>query len=343
MELKKKLDMKIVISITFVLLILSSSLFLEENFVVAAVSTSKTITSTGLMISAGTPTPPVTGNRSNGIWTQAGSSITTSELTALKGHAITKIYVLAAEWKWNEIVPVASVAQLQSAVALCHGLGMKVYPWIGAISTWNGVSGVNDGHCLDISTNTIRASNIAKLVTFVQAYGFDGMAEDVESPDGSLNNFVDYSNAARAAMNAIGKEYFATVVDAWLQDPMSNPNQFTPQQIARLQVDRLQVMLYGGYGGINPIYDMAAKKTAFQDAMDNLLTYATCPVGLVLHSDTGGNYYQDLHDSQHWVDEQFTLGTSKTHLAGFDIFWHDNFPSTNTQQWSEWDNWSTKN
>jgi hypothetical protein len=340
--MKNKLNQKKVLPIFFVLLILTSSLFLEQGFVVAAVSTSQNITSTGLIIYASTPTSE-TENRTNGIWTQTGSSITTSELAALKGHGITKIYVLAAEWKWNEIVPVVSIAQLQSAVALCHDLGMKVYPWIGAISTWNGVSGVNDGHCLDISTNTIRASNIAKLVTFVQAYGFDGMAEDVESPDGSLDNFVDYSNAARAAMFAIGKEYFATVVDAWLQDPLSNPNQFTPQQIARLQVDRLQVMLYGGYGGINPIYDMAAKKTAFQDAMDNLLTYVTCPVGLVLHSDTGGNYYQDLHISMQWVDEQFTLGTSKTHLAGFDIFWHENFPSTDTQQWSEWDSWSTKN
>ena len=203
--------------------------------------------------------------------------------------------------------------QLRIAVSCAHAAGLKIYPWIVSEPSW--------GDVIDVSTPARRQAAINTMVNLVQAYGFDGFADDVEymSP-WTYSGLVTYYNDATVAMHAIGKEYFTALVTFWAD--------MGEELFESIHVDRLQPMLYGDY------YDV--RETIFSEHADYFLAHSSSPVGLAIHSDH--RIYWPLADSMSWLDKQ--LHSSPTDmLAGIDIFWLDGMTYT---QWNAWDSWNTK-
>ena len=163
--MNNKLTKKIVIPTIFVLLILTSSLFLEQGVAAAAVSTSQTITSNGLIVS--------TVNRINGIWTQAGSDVTLSECAFYLSKDVSLVYIETGYWKSDgSIHYFISPNEIQTTVANAHAAGLKIYPWITSQAVF--------GDVINIGTPSLRQNAFNSMVNLVQTYGFDGMADDVE-------------------------------------------------------------------------------------------------------------------------------------------------------------------
>ena len=334
--MKKELDMKIVVSIIFILLILTSSLFLEKDFAQAAVSTSKPITSNGSIIPAPspspkptpsptvtptpsptvTPTPSATGNRNNGIWTQAGPDMTPSKCSFYVSNKIKELYMQVGYWKSDcSIYNLVSAAEIRSAVANAHGAGLKVFAWV--------TSQVSYGDTLNIGTSSLRQTAFNSMVNLVNVYGFDGVADDAEELEYNVfSDYVAYFNGATLAMHSIGKQYFSAVL-TYLATNMGS------SLFSQINVDRLQPMLY--------CFPSNQLPNVFKEHMDFILRYSSSPVGLAIHSD---NPYQSLSTSMSWIDQQLAAGTPVNKLSGIDIFW--NFGMTQNQ-WSTWSNWSTKN
>ena len=208
--MKKELDLKIVVSIIFVLLILTSSLFLEKDFAQAAVSTIKPIASNGSIIPAPspspkpapsptvtpapsptvTPTPSATGNRNNGIWTQPGPDMTPSKCSFYASNKIKELYMQLGYWKSDcSIYNLVSAAEIRSAVANAHGAGLKVFAWV--------TSQVSYGDTLNIGTSSLRQTAFNSMVNLVNVYGFDGVADDAEELEYSVfSDYVAYFNGA---------------------------------------------------------------------------------------------------------------------------------------------------
>jgi hypothetical protein len=319
--MKSNLTNKIVISTIFILLILTSSLFLEQGLVVATISTSQTITSNGLIIS--------TVNRSNGIWTQAGSDVTPSQCEFYLSKDIPLVYVDTGYWKNDgSIHYFISPSEIQSAVANAHAAGLKIYPWVTSQACF--------GDVINICTSSSRQNAYNTMVNLVQTYGFDGMADDVEELDyAALSDYVTYFNGATVAMHSIGKQYFTSVI-SYL------PEYLGTSLFGQIKVDRIQPMLYCypyyPYTSSNPIFTYDFVQSKFREQMDFILRYSTSPVGLAIHSDYVS--YGTLADAMSWVDKQLVAGTPADRLVGIDIFW---VVGMNTNQWNTWSNWSTKN
>jgi hypothetical protein len=333
--MKKELDLKIVVSIIFVLLILTSNIFLEKDFAQAAVSTTKTITSNGSIITAPSPsptptpsptvtptpsptvapTPPATGNRNNGIWTQAGPDMAPSKCSFYVSNKIKELYMQVGYWKSDcSIYSLVSAAEIRSAVANAHGVGLKVFAWV--------TSQVSYGDTLNIGASSLRQAAFNSMVSLVNVYGFDGMADDAEELEYSVfSDYVAYFNGATLAMHSIGKQYFSAVL-TYLATNMGS------SLFSQINVDRLQPMLYG--------YPSNQLPEVFKAHLDFFLRYSSSPVGLAVHSD---GPFQTLNSSMGWIDQQFARGTPTYNLSGIDLFW---FIGMNTTQWNQWSNWTTK-
>jgi hypothetical protein len=271
------------------------------------------------------PTPthnPITNSLANGIWVEAGDGVTPTILATLYSHGVRQVYMATGQWISGTInrVGYASNAELQTAISEVHSFpGMKIYAWV-----------LGETYDVDLTSSDSRATHINAMVSFLGTFNFDGMDDDVETGltiGGNWNNAVTYWNDAHTTIHALGKEYYITMVDAWLQG-----SQLSSSQMANIHVDRIQPMLYGNY---------LDKQLTFKTAMNFVLSYATSPVGLAIHTNGA---YQTFATSMQWMDQQFNSGTPKTNFAGVDIFWYpEAYGGMTDAQWITWDSWSTKN
>ena len=243
----------------------------------------------------------------NGIWTQM-FRVTATNCTELVSHDIKYIYPAYGEWEAAGTINVLpSVDQITAAVTAAHDAGLKIYAWI-----------IDNGGDVDLTTSGARATAAASLVNVITTYGFDGIADDIEIWH-PMDNLITFFNLATVELNGVGAEYFTTLIAYWIFNDLSTA------QIASIQVNRLQPMLYDLWGDAETNHKLVLDKT---------LTYATCAVGVALP--TFGS--EVLADSIQWTDEQLVT-TPTTYLVGFDLF---DYTTTNAAEWITWDNWSTK-
>ena len=279
-----------------------------------------------------TPTPvPITYSTSsagNGLWTQAGSSLTPTQCAFYVSKHISYIYMEVGYWKSdNSIYYFISPEQMQSAIANAHAAGLKVFADIA--------SQVSYGDQIDIGTASLRQTAINNMVNLVKTNGFDGMAEDAEEPNYNVfSDYVAYFNAATVAMHSIGKQYFTSVISYM-------PQGIGASLFSQIKVDRLTVMLYCyplyPYSTSNPVFTYDFVQAKFKEQMDFTLRYSSSPVGLGIHYDYVA--YGKLTDAMTWIDQQIANGTPTSKLAGMDIFWQNGMTQS---QWDSWSNWNTK-
>jgi hypothetical protein len=266
------------------LLTLSLCSILLFTFIVIVVSSSGPISALSLA-----------SNKTNGIWTQAGTHATQEKYMLIKSMNFSQVYLQTGLWNQDgSIALIPSSDQIKTAVANAHAAGLKIYSWINS-----GESGT-----IDISTPAKRSNAISNLTNLVSTYGFDGAADDIEKMNPwNLTDLVTYFNTATAALHKIGKEYFTALITHWGVD-MQKP------LFATIKVDRLQPMLYG--------YSSEQTESMFKQHVDFFLRYSTSPVGLALHTDS---VYGTLIEAMNWLDEQLAIGTPTTQHEGIDIFW----------------------
>jgi hypothetical protein len=284
-----------------------------------ALAVTPTVTPT--LTSATTPTPnpfpitPVGSAIGNGLWTQTGSDLTSSQCAFYVSKNISYIYMEVGYWKSDcSIYYLVSAGEIRSAVANAHGAGLKVFAWV--------TSQVSYGDTLNIGTSSLRQTAFNSMVNLVNVYGFDGVADDAEELEYSVfSDYVAYFNGATLAMHSIGKQYFSAVL-TYLATNMGS------SLFSQINVDRLQPMLYG--------YPSNQLPEVFKVHLDFFLRHASSPVGLAIHSD---GPFQTLNSSMVWIDQQFARGTPTYNLSGIDLFW---FIGMNMTQWNQWSNWTTK-
>jgi hypothetical protein len=236
-----------------------------------------------------------TDEKSNGIWTQAGTYATSEKYTLIKSMNFSLVYLQTGLWNQDgsiDLIPTSN--QIKTAVENAHAVGLKIYSWINS----------GESSIIDISTSGKRSTAINSLTNLVNTYGFDGVADDIENMTSwSLTDLVTYFNSATTSLNRIGKEYFTALITHWgveMQTPL----------FATIKVDRLQPMLYG--------YSSEHAESIFKQHIDYFLRYSASPVGLALHTDS---VYGTLAEAMNWVDEQLAIGTPTTKHEGIDIFW----------------------
>ena len=251
--------------------------------------------------------PSTSNERVNGIWTQPAEP----NCNLLVSMNIEYIYLQVGNWRSDGSISVIYPQAYATSVANAHAAGLKIYAWIND-------AGIN----VPLATSGQRATAINSLISIVQTYGFDGIADDNEIWH-NYDEFIIYWNAATVALNNIGKEYFTAVVSYWISE-------MSAAQLASIHVDRIQPMLYDLWGNY---------ETNFKAVMNKLLTYATSPVGLGINSYTASWYNVPMTTALSWVDAQL-LTSPTAHLSGIDIFW---YTSMDSSKWTAWNNWSTKN
>ena len=252
--------------------------------------------------------PSTANGKVNGIWTQPEDP-TKSNCALFASMNIKYIYLQAGEWRSDGSILLNYPQAYATSVANAHAAGLKIYAWI-----------IDDGGNVALSTAAERATAINSLKNLVQTYGFDGIADDIEIWH-SYPNLIAFFNEATVALNAIGSEYFTTLISFWVTE-------MTTAQLASIHVDRLQPMLYDLWGDY---------EATFKSIMNRVLTYANSPVGLTIGSYIQPWWNVPMTDSMKWVDAQLPF-SSTTYLGGIDLFW---FSSTDSSERTAWSNWIT--
>ena len=309
--MEKQSTGEIVLSLLLICLILASSL-IETAVTQNLTATIQKISSYGQISQSFS-----SGDRVNGLWTQAGSDVTVSQCAFYLSKDISCVYVQTGYWRSDgSISYFISPSQMQTAVANAHAAGLKIYPWVTSQASY--------GNVLNIGSASLRQTAINNMVNLVRTYGFDGVADDIEELNYNvMSDYVAYFNGAASALHAIGKQYFAAII-AYLPQAMGS------SMFSTISVDKIQPMLYG--------YPSGQQQTKFKEQMDFVLRYSSSAVGLAIHSDFSA--YGTLIDAMRWVDQQLAAGTPTARLAGIDIFWTVGMTQS---QWNTWSSWSTKN
>ena len=190
-------------------------IFRSTNPTSPAPSSTPRPTPTSTPAPSSAPAVVVSGNRVNGIWTQAGSDVTVSQCAFYLSKDISCVYVQTGYWRSDgSISYFISPSQMQTAVANAHAAGLKIYPWVTSQASY--------GVVLNIGSASYRQNAINNMVNLVRTYGFDGVADDIEELDYNvMSDYVAYFNGAASALHAIGKQYFAAII-AYLPPAMGS-------------------------------------------------------------------------------------------------------------------------
>lgn len=252
------------------------------------------------------PEPQIILPTINGIWMQPEQP-TIANCEFLKAKSIQNIYLQAGDLTANGTINETYSVAYPVSIANAQGTGLKIYGWL---------TGFN---YMDLTTPESRAAIINNIVAFCNQYGFNGIASDVERWH-PFDLWITFHNELTAALHANGKEHIAAVLAYWIYDG------FTNEQIAALNVDRIQPMLYD----INAGED----KTVIQQVINKLLTYATSPIGLAV-ANPSGNWQTPISTTLSWIDEQLK-NSPPDKYEGIDIFW---FSNTTAEVWQTWQNY----
>lgn len=312
---------KIFLSALFIGVIFASSLFSGIAIAEISTKTSQTISSFGSILPSN---PTQTNQIANGIWCQPEDP-TPSQCSFWLTHDIKEIYLQCYRWRTDGSVEFeggATGSMISTSIANAHAAGMRIYAWI-----------ITDLYAIDLSDAAKRQNAVNTLKTILSTYNFDGIVDNIETLSPWNPIYLDtFDNLATVQLNAMGKEFFETMVlGSWYEDPSHLA------ELQSIRVNKLIPMLYLQATGSsdNSVWMTYAR---FKADFDYLLRNCESPVQFALIAGEMGGA-NVLSHSMTLVDEQIAVGTPLDKLVGFSLLWQYYMDST---EWSQWSAWSTK-
>lgn len=239
----------------------------------------------------------------------------TSVLTTLNGSHIEYAFVFVGLWNStsNDIDYTVSDGLIASTIEGLHSINMTVLAWAE-----NGDDKLN----VKLGNRNSLYASITKCVN----KGFDGYNDDVETYNGTLQDWIDYLNGATSVLHNLGKLMTADVPNDWRQ----NINPY-------LHMDYIVSMFY-------------TTKSLLEDPRAAVYWQENFGQFLLLKKPPGSpmilgimNYYGNSHSLAWQLNQIDRLQENYDNpkLAGFSL-WVYEYMGTNSDDWQQWNNWITR-
>ena len=238
----------------------------------------------------------------------------TSVLTNLHGSHIKYAFVFVGYWNStsNDIDYAISDELIALTINGLHAINVTVLAWAENGDT-------------NLDVRATNRNNLYASITKCVNKGFDGYNDDVESYNGTLQDWIDYLNEATPILHNLGKLMTADVGYDWPQNV--NPH---------LRMDYIVSMFYDNKSVLEDSRASAYWQEDFvQFLWNNKPPGSPMILGIM-------NYYGNAHPLAWQLSQIDRLLASYRHpqLVGFSI-WLYEYMGTNQDDWQQWNNWTT--